>query len=323
METIVLFDPSIRSLNMGDHVIMNSAAYELADIIGDNYVIRCGTHSPAVTFYQNTAHNPRMKVYDNAKYKFICGSNLLWKNMFIPRPTFNINLWNCRPYRGSVLVGVGTNSVKKQPDLYTRKLYDEVLSKKYIHSVRDEETKRLLNDMGYEAINTGCPTMWGFTKAFCETVPTKKACKVIFTLTDYSQDLFHDQKMIDVLQREYSEVYFWVQGVFDLEYFAKMKNTDGIKVVAPTLAAYDKVLRDNDIDYVGTRLHAGMFALQHRRRTFILALDNRVRSMKETYNLNSIERDDVDKLEEEINKSFDTDICISEDRIRDWKSQFV
>lgn len=323
METIVLFDPSIRSLNMGDHVIMNSTEHELSDIIGDNYVIRCGTHSPAVTFYQNTSHNPRMRVYDDAKYKFICGSNLLWKNMFIPRPTFNINLWNCRPYKGSVLVGVGTNSVKKKPDLYTRELYKKVLSKKYIHSVRDEETKRLLNDMGYEAINTGCPTMWGFTKEFCKSVPTQKADKVIFTLTDYSQDLINDQKMIDVLQREYLEVYFWVQGVFDLEYFAKMKNTEKIKVVAPTLAAYNKVLQENDIDYVGTRLHAGMFALQHQKRTFILALDNRVRSMKETYNLNSIERDDVDKLEEAINKPFDTDICISEERIRDWKSQFV
>ena len=95
MDTIVLFDPSIRSLNIG---------------------------------YQNTSLNPRMKVYDNATYKFICGSNLLWKNMFIPRPTFNVNLWNCRVYRNSILVGVGTNSSKKRVNLYTKRLYSKILS---------------------------------------------------------------------------------------------------------------------------------------------------------------------------------------------------
>lgn len=322
MKTIVLFDPSIRSLNMGDHIIMRAAEKELSNIIKDNYIIKCGTHSPVVTFYQNTSHNPRMRIYDNAEYKFICGSNLLWKNMFLPRPTFNVNLWNCRPYRGSVLLGVGTNSKNKNPNYYTKKLYEKILSKELIHSVRDEETKRLLNQMGYEAINTGCPTMWRFTKKFCEGIPQEKSNKVIFTLTDYSQDPLHDQEMINILINNYDEIYFWVQGVFDMEYFAKMQNTEKIKIIAPTLEAYDQILKGNDIDYVGTRLHAGMYALEHKKRTFILAIDNRVRSMKETYNLNSIERNDIELLEEMINKPFKTDLSISEKRIEEWMAQF-
>ena len=323
MNTIVLFDPSIRSLNMGDHVIMRSAENELACLLEDNYIIHCGTHSPAVTFYQNTSHNPRMKVYDEAEYKFICGSNLLWKNMLLPRPTFNVNLWNCRPYRNSILVGVGTNSVNKEPDFYTRMLYRKILSKDFIHSVRDEETKRLVENLGFRAINTGCPTMWKFTKNFCKQVPTQKASKVIFTLTDYSKDPLNDQKIIDILQQNYPEVYFWVQGVFDMDYFNSLKNTKGIIIVPPTLDAYSKILEEQNVDYVGTRLHAGMYALQHRRRTIILAIDNRVRSMKETYNLKSIERSDVDKLSAIINSDFITDIAISEERIQNWFSQFM
>ena len=65
MDTIVLFDPGIRSLNKGDEIIMRSAEAALSDILADNYVIKCATHAPAVTFYQNTRLNPRMKVYQN------------------------------------------------------------------------------------------------------------------------------------------------------------------------------------------------------------------------------------------------------------------
>ncbi|MEI3046520.1 MAG: polysaccharide pyruvyl transferase family protein [Romboutsia timonensis] len=67
-------------------------------------------------------------------------------------------------------------------------MYSKILSKNYIHSVRDERTKRFVEELGYKAINTGCPTMWKFNDEFCKEVPTKKSDKVIFTLTDYSHD---------------------------------------------------------------------------------------------------------------------------------------
>ena len=324
MDSIVLFDPGIRSLNKGDEIIMRSAEAELtkAGLLTGNYVIHSATHAPIVTFYQNTNKNPRMRFYNEAKYKFICGSNLLWKNMLKPRTVFNINLWNCKPYKDSILLGVGTGLANAKTNLYTKKLYSKVLSKEYVHSVRDKKTAVFLRSMGFKAIVTGCPTMWTFTADFCRDIPQTKAGKVIFTLTDYGRDPEQDQKLINILKREYETVYFWVQGAFDYEYFKSLKNTDDIIIVPPDVNEFSSVLQMDDLDYVGTRLHAAMFALQHKKRTIIISIDNRVRDLNGTYNLNVIERQDIEKLPDMINSSICTSINLNEKNIRKWLSQF-
>ena len=322
MKKTVLFDPSIRSLNMGDHIIMQSAERVLNDIIKDSFIIKCGTHSPAVTFYQNTSLNPRFKLYDNVEYKFICGSNLLWRNLFMPRPIFNVNPFNCRIYKNSVLLGVGTSSSIKKPNFYTINIYKKILSRQYIHSVRDERTKKFVENLGYKAINTGCPTMWQFTKSFCKQIPEEKSDNVIFTLTDYGQDKENDQKLIDILNDNYKKIYFWVQGIYDLDYLQKFKNIQRIQIIPPIVKAYDNILSMDNIEYVGTRLHAGIFAMQHKKRTIILAIDNRVRDMKETYNLITLERNNINQLPNLIYSKFKTDININKDNIDKWLSQF-
>lgn len=324
METIILYDPSIRSLNKGDEVIMRSAEKELdkRGLLDGRYVIHCATHAPVATSYQSTSHNPRIRVYDDAKYKFICGSNLLWKNMLKPRPVFNVNLFNCRPYRNSILMGIGLGQATSSTNWYTRKLYSQILSRDFIHSARDEKTVRFLQSLGYKAIDTGCPTMWQFTPEFCRDIPHAKADNVVFTLTDYGRDKDYDQRLIDILKSEYENVYFWIQGIFDKEYFDTFKNTDGIHLVNPTLEAYSKVLSQESIDYVGTRLHAGMFAMQHKKRTIILAIDNRVRDLNAAYNLHVLERKDIDVLPSLINESFSTDVKLKQDNIKTWFAQF-
>ncbi|EDP10488.1 polysaccharide pyruvyl transferase family protein [Amedibacillus dolichus] len=322
MKTVVLFDPSIRSLNMGDHIIMKSAKDELKEIISDKFLIHCATHQPPVTCYQNTRLNPKIKIYDDAQFKFICGSNLLWKNLMIPRPTFNVNLFNTKIYENSILMGVGTNSSNKNANLYTRIIYNRILSEKFYHSVRDERTKRFVESLGFKAINTGCPTMWKFNKEFCKQIPTHKSSKVVFTLTDYSQEQREDQELINILVKNYEKVYFWLQGASDEEYFDSLANTKGIIKVAPTLEAYEAILNEGDIDYVGTRLHAGMYAMQHKVRTIILAIDNRVRDMKETYHINTVERTDINSLDSLVNSTITTQISINENNINEWMSQF-
>lgn len=324
METIILYDPSIRSLNKGDEVIMRSAEKELSSrgLLDGRYVLHCATHAPVATSYQSTTRNPRMRVYDEAKYKFICGSNLLWKNMLKPRPVFNVNLANCRPYRNSILMGVGLGQASSNTNWYTKKLYSRILSTSFTHSARDENTVRFLQSLGYKAIDTGCPTMWRFTSEFCRDIPHDKADNVVFTLTDYGRDKEYDQRLIDILVSEYKKVYFWIQGIFDKEYFDTFNNTGGIQLVNPTLEAYSQVLSQESIDYVGTRLHAGMFAMQHKKRTIILAIDNRVRDLNAAYNLHVLERKDVNSLPNLINKSCATDVRLKQENIDTWLAQF-
>ena len=322
MESIVLFDPSIRSLNLGDHIIMDSAERQLAEITRGRFTLKCATHAPVVTFYQNTRRNPRMRFYDEAKYKFVCGSNLLWRRMLIPRPTFNINPFNCMPYEGSILFGVGSDSGKKSLDGYTKRLYRRILSRDYIHSTRDDKTKAIVEELGLKAINTGCPTMWNFTAEFCSSIPAEKAENVVFTLTDYNRDAKCDKEMIRILKRNYAEVHMWLQGAFDEEYLDSLDERDGVKLVAPSLDAFGEVLSREDIEYVGTRLHAGMYALQHRCRSLILVVDERVSSMRKTYGINCINRDNVADLEDMLNALIPTTMNIDEAAISLWFSQF-
>lgn len=322
MESIVLFDPSIRSLNLGDHIIMDSSERQLAEITRGRFTLKCATHAPVVTFYQNTRRNPRMRFYDEAKYKFVCGSNLLWRRLSVPRPTFNINPFNCMPYEGCVLLGVGSDSGNKEMDGYTRRLYRKVLSAEYVHSTRDDKTKAIVESLGLKAINTGCPTMWSFTEDFCLEIPSTKAEDVVFTLTDYNRDAERDREMIRILKRNYRRVSMWLQGAFDEEYLDELGEREGIHLVGPSLAAFDEALSAGDVDYVGTRLHAGMYALQHKRRSIILIVDERVRSMRASYGINCLEREAIFDLDGLINSNVPTRMNINEDAINTWLSQF-
>lgn len=324
MENIVLFDPSIRSLNKGDEIIMRSAENRIEHLLEGNYVIKSATHAPIVTFYQNTHLNPRMRFYDEAKYKFLCGSSMIWKDMFKPRPTFNVNLFNCMPYRNSIMLGCGIAQTHvKRINHYTRSLYAKILSRDYIHSVRDDEAAAFVTSLGFRAINTGCPTMWGFTPEFCRLMPSEKSRRVVFTLTDFGKDREKDQLLIDILQANYRDIFFWVQGAFDKEYLDLFDHTNNIRIINPTLEDYSNILSEGDIDYVGTRLHAGMFALQHKVRTIILAIDNRTRAMNASYNLHVVERDKIgEELAQKINSVFITDISIKQENIKKWLAQF-
>ncbi|GKG98899.1 polysaccharide pyruvyl transferase family protein [Hungatella hathewayi] len=207
---------------------------------------------------------------------------------------------------------------------YTKTLYKKILSKKYIHSTRDEHTKHLLESIDLKAINTGCPTMWKLTPEHCAKIPTKKAKAVILTLTDSSVNLKLDQQLINLLINNYSEVYFWPQGLRDMEYFSSMQNIECVHVVSPDIFSYDRLLNSVDsIDYIRTRLHAGIFAMQHKKRTFILTVDNRASDISKTYNINVFERSNMYGLREAIESDFQTKVEINLDNIIAWKQQFL
>ena len=62
--------------------------------------------------------------------------------------------------------------------------------------------------------------------------------------------------------------------------------------------------------------------MKNLKRTIIVMIDNRAREMKKSYNLNTIDRDNIDKLDEIINQEIKTNIKINENEIIFWKSQF-
>ena len=131
-----------------------------------------------------------------------------------------------------------------------------------------------------------------------------------------------DQYIIDTLHRCYQEIYFWPQGIEDEDYFLGLANTEDIKMLGASKQAYDDYLTNNDTDYVGTRLHGGVYAMRHRRRAIIIAIDERARAINEKNHLNCIDFNQLEQLEEMIESEFSTEIVMDYNFIKKWKKQF-
>jgi len=317
-----MLDTGVASQNVGDEIINNSIKMNWPELYDNNCIFRLPSHTPPYSWWQQLFFSKKIEAFENSKVKFLCGTNALYTNMMRPIPQWNVHLWNAHMYSNTVLLGVGAGINSSKINLYTRYLYSKLLSHKFIHSVRDEYTQNLLSKLGYKAINTGCPTLWGFVDDFCEDIPTKKTDSVVFTLTGYQPDRKNDQLMIEILKRNYSRLYFWPQTFKDLNYIQSLNVID-YEIIAPNLTAYDKLL-SQDIDYVGNRLHGGIRALQHKKRAIIIAIDYRATNMHSKNSLPVIQREDIaDKLDKMIKGESRIRITgIDKELINLWKSQF-
>ncbi|RLM17391.1 hypothetical protein BIY29_19160, partial [Brenneria alni] len=271
-------------------------------------------------------YNQAYKLNRISEFSFIGGSNLLSSDhSFLLKKKYNqwaVNIFDALKINNPILLGVGWKNYQVKPNFLTSFLYRKLLSSKEIHSVRDNYTLQKLKEVGINnAINTGCPTMWGLDKAHCDSIPDKKANIVVFTLTDYNRSPEHDKILIEILKRNYDEIFFWPQGRRDNEYLHCF-NTDGIKIINPNLSSYDQLL-SQDIDFIGTRLHAGIRAIQKKKRAIILGIDNRAEEIRKDTNLFVINRDEVNSLNEIISSRFKTDILVNFENICKWKKQFM
>lgn len=322
MKKILLLDPSVATINVGDEIIKCSIEKNFPELYEDNYIYRLPTHTHTFSRLQLLVYPQKKKDFANADLKFLCGTNALYVNMLRPMPTWNINFFNTSLIKGTICLGVGAGRNATKPNLYTRKLYDKVLSHDYIHSVRDEFTEELLHKMGFSAVNTGCPTLWGLNDDHCSKIPQKKSERAIFSLTSYTPDLVNDKKLIQILYKNYEEVYFWPQSINDIEYL-KSITTKVPNIIPPNLKAYDSILKE-ECDYIGNRLHGGIYAMQHYRRSIIIAIDNRARDMGNSYSIPVIERAQTEQLlDNMINTQWKTKISgLDFAKIEEWKNQF-
>lgn len=286
---------------MGDEIINTSIAANWPQLFEGNYILRMPTHTPLFYTWQNW-YSGKNSTYSSVDYKIICGTNLLYTDMLRPKPSWNIYLWNTSIVKGAVLLGVGRGKNSEKVSWYTRRLYSKVLNKDLVHSVRDAKTAEILDDLGLKVANTGCPTLWGLTGDHCKGIPSTKANRAVFTLTCYHPDVERDRSMIDAIRKNYSDAYFWPQTLKDLEYLEELVSLDGINLVPPNLSAFDRLLLEGDIDYIGNRLHGGIYALQHRCRAVIIGIDYRASGMNESFSIPFLPREQISELPEMIKR---------------------
>lgn len=323
MKTIVLLDTAAASFNLGDEIINRSLKMNWPELFLDNYVFKMPTHTPTYKRYQIAFYKKKFDMIKNVDLKILCGTNALYTNMFRPMPNWNINILNTQLFSNTIVCGGGIGINSTYVNLYTKELYRKVLSKEYIHSTRDEKTKEFLEKLGFQAVNTGCPTLWGLTEEFCRTIPKCKSEEVVFTINASFPDV-SDKKMIEILLSNYKKVYFWPQCYEDVEYFERINSWNSIRMISPNVDSFDSFLLEHECDYVGNRLHGGIFALQHHRRSIIISIDYRAKEMQKTFSFVYMDRNVIaDHLDELIRKEWTTQIAgINMLKIKKWKSQF-
>lgn len=208
----------------------------------------------------------------------LCGANVLanrpYMNKHVWRPAFR-DAWSIDQV---LLVGVGWWKYQRQPGLTTSAFYRHFLSAENVaHSVRDSYTRDMLTACGVaNVINTGCPTMWNLPDIM--QFESTKADTVVFTLTDYSRKVSEDRWLVQHLLASYQHVVFFPQGTGDVTYLQSLiehEDFGTVEILERSMGAYNQLLEDQNVDYVGTRLHGGIRALQKGRRSIIISVDNR------------------------------------------------
>lgn len=322
---IGIFNTWIGSDNIGDAIIMDSCKKIISKKFNKDFYVEIPTHL--------SLYDKEFYIFDDLKYIFVCGTNLLSNKMNIRSRKnqwhigikFLYYIWKNK-IDNIVLLGVGWNNYSFKENFMGKLFWKTILSKKYIHSVRDDYTKKKLENMGVKnVINTGCPTTWRLTESHCQNIANKKVNTVIVTVTDYNRDYVRDKKMFDILEKNYEKIVIWPQSFADINYIEELiekLDKNKYKWLAPNLESYDEFLDNNSCDYVGTRLHGGIRALQKFKRTFIIGIDNRALEMKEI-DLPIINRENIEELEEKINANKKLNLKINIEKIEKWKHQFI
>lgn len=323
MEKIFLLDTAVFSDNKGDEIIMNSINDYFRETFKPFFVVQGSTHLPVSNILERFKANSMInRTIKESKYSFACGTNLLAKGLeFGLRNSWKIDFINTGNLSDIILLGCGLSG-KSKNRFYTKHLYNRVLSQSVIHSVRDSKTKEFVESLGLKAINTGCPTTWKLTPKHCADIPHIKAESVVFTLTDYHSDYTKDGKLIDLLLNSYKNVAFWVQGFYDYKYLQSFPQAKNVSIINPDVMSFGNHLLNNDVDYVGTRLHAGIKAMQCKKRSIILSIDNRAEDITRDINLPCIERQKISILPEMINSTFETKLDVNFEGINEWLNQF-
>jgi polysaccharide pyruvyl transferase WcaK-like protein len=308
-----IFDTSIASDNLGDHIIMDSVWEALQPLLAGVPTMRTPSHRRATL--------GEMWRGRKAALSIVGGTNILKSHMLI-RSNWRITPLDYLVWRNIVLLGVGWQQYGGSADAATRLFFHSVLSRTGLHSVRDLHTYEQLRRHVPNLVYTACPTMWMLDSAHCAQIPVRKARHAVFAVTYYRPAPKADRRLFNLLQRHYDKVFFWPQQSRDVPYLREI-GIEGFIPIAPDVGEYNRVLAEEDVDFVGARLHGGIRALQYRRRALIIPVDNRATEISRTSALPTLSRDEPDAIEHWITNPRPTQLVLPWDTILRWKAQFA
>jgi polysaccharide pyruvyl transferase WcaK-like protein len=271
---VVHIDPAIGSTNLGDQIISEALARHIKLMFPEARIINIASRDIGKW---------AKSVINVADIVFFGGSNALSANPVFGYRQFAMGFMQYLGLSNITLMGVGWWQYQYSFGPLAHAFYKKILCKDVIHSVRDEYTLTKLKDLGFESVlNTACPTMWSL-----DSFEDDVSDDVVVTLTDYHRNIERDIALIKNALEKFNQVFFWPQGTLDCQYlqtFSSAIDFNRIQILDPNLQALDNILKSG-ASYVGTRLHAGIRALQFRRPSFIIPIDNRAVEIAKMENL--------------------------------------
>ena len=268
-----VLNTAFASDNLGDHIIYNALLNQF-DLINpyQTGLLEMSSH--------DGIGRTSLKALKNVKRCFVTGGN----SIPIKRVPWRRNILNVtttdslRFYKNIIFIGAGTENYPAHLALTAKPFLNHVLSCDYIHSTRDELSAKYLNKMGFQALNTGCPTTWKLNN---HTGSFKKVKNAVCTI-NAGKAPEKSMGLIKLLTQEFENVFIWPQDTVD-EIFVKkyFTNKDNVTTLHKSMAAYDNLLnnRKNNLVSVNLRLHGGIHALSKGIYSKIFYVDNRAKEL--------------------------------------------
>lgn len=304
---IGILDPSMSSDNMGDHIIQDAVRAELADAFPDWELVALPT--------QRTLTLSEMYSARACQHFFVGGTNILNGNLPFYRQ------WKLDPLIVSILrgrtspMGVGWWKYQDKTNALSAWTWRTLFGHNPV-SVRDSYTRSKVEQLGSRAINTSCPTMWRLPDVVNSSSSVSDT--VVVTLTDYRRSVDFDVAMFEALRSIYKYVYLWPQGEKDRDYVERLRLE--VTIGPREVSWFDEMLLGG-VDYVGTRLHAGVRAHQLRAHSMIVAIDNRAVEISHDTGLPIVMRHDFRKYADAFAARTPVRLHLPKTEIEDWKKQ--
>lgn len=306
---IAVLDPSLATDNLGDEVIYEAVEEIIFSLFPDAFLHRIATHERM----SDRSH----AVLRKASLVFVAGSNLLPPDGGQWRITLDD-----APYCDDIVVlGAGWQHDGTMFNRRSEKLTRRLLSATRIHSVRDAKARDNLAGLGLSVLNTSCPSLWGLDAAALARTPVARAQEAVVTVTAYRNTPEADAAFLRLVTECYRKVWFYPQMASDIPHLDRIGFGHLPRIRAST-AAYTAFLAGNEVDYIGSRLHGGIRALQMAKRTLVLAVDNRARDISAHTGLPSVPIADTDAIRAWIETPAPTRLTLPEAEIAAWRAQF-
>lgn len=326
---ITLIDPSVGPggappENAGDCIIYSSVERLMLELFPEKEIVRISAHQ--------LWGAKEKELIRNATYCFAAGSNMLTSDIrnfhrFSPEKKKGFYLFP--GVSGIILLGVGWYRYQPKPDLPTSIYYKKILAKNFLHSVRDSYAVRQLSGIqSIHTCNTSCPTVWDLDTAFpnCFNPAYKYS---LFTLNNNYPDPESDNRLIRLIfEQDNGPAVFFPQVKLDLTYLESLdtfrQNKNRFLLLDDSYSAFLAFADNESFNYIGTRLHAGIAALQRRMPAMILAVDNRAAEIAGDIQLWVRHRTDFPAIENWICKSYlPPRLQLPAETIKNWKNQFI